>query len=91
MPLPRTADTVSLIVDKGAALFLATSIILSTSEEIYLSLARISLCSGDISVSSDNAGGGVANKAAVGAVFSLPKGCCWALLDKLPQESENKK
>ena len=84
---PRTADTVSLIVDKGAALFLATSIILSTSEEIYLSLARISLCSGDISVSSDNAGGGVANKAAVGAVFSLPKGC-WALLDKLPQESK---
>ena len=70
-------------------MFLATSIILSTSEEIYLSLARISLCSGDIRVSSDNAGGGVANKEpmAVGAVFSLPKGCV-VLLDKLPQESE---
>ena len=59
--------------------------------DIYLSLAKISLCSGDMRVSSDNAGGGVANKAAVGAVFSFPKrGCCWALRDKFPQESMKK-
>ena len=57
---------------------------------MYLSLARISLCSGDIKVSSDNAGGGVASNAAVGgAVFSFPKGC-WALRERFPQESVKK-
>ena len=41
---------------------------------MYLSLAKISLCSGAIKVSSERAGGGMARRAAVappGAVFSL--------------------
>ena len=70
------ALTVSPMADRGAALCRATSMILSTKIEIYLSLAKISLCSGAIKVSSDKAGGGMVNKAAAaeaGAMFSLPK------------------
>ena len=72
----RIAVTVSPIAERGAALCRATSMILSTNAEMYFNLAKISLCSGAIRVSSQRAGGGIAKRAAgrpvIGAVFSLP-------------------
>ena len=64
-------DTDSVIADNGAALHLATSIMVSTSIEINLSLATISLCSGAMSVSSLKSGGGIKIDAG-GIAFSLP-------------------
>ena len=59
------------MAESGAALHLATSMMMSTNIEINLILATISLCSGAINVSSLKSGGGII-KAGMGAVFSLP-------------------
>ena len=50
---------------------LATSIMVSTSIEMNLSFATISLCSGAMSVSSLKSGGGIKMDAG-GIAFSLP-------------------
>ena len=59
------------MADNGAALHLATSIIVSTSIEMNFSFATISLCSGAMSVSSLRSGGGI-KKDAGGIAFSFP-------------------
>ena len=60
-----------MIADNGAALHLATSMIVSTSIEINFNFATISLCSGAMSVSSLRSGGGIKIEAG-GIVFSFP-------------------
>jgi len=56
--------------DRGAALVLATPMIVSTSIEMNLSFASTSLCSGANKVSSDSSGGGIGHP---GYWFSLSK------------------
>ena len=60
-----------MIADSGAALHLATSMIVSTSMEMNFNFATISLCSGAISVSSLKSGGGIKIEAG-GSAFSFP-------------------
>ena len=59
------------MADNGAALHRATSMIVSTSIEMNLSFATISLCSGAMSVSSLRSGGGIKMDAG-GIAFSFP-------------------